>query len=40
VLLVVELFRVAEIPLDLGAAWRRVPQQERRTVALQWSEGS
>jgi hypothetical protein len=26
----VELFRVAELPLDLGAAWARVPQSRRR----------
>jgi hypothetical protein len=36
----VELFRVAEIPIDLGPAWTRVPVQKRRALSIQWTDGS
>lgn len=28
----IELFRVAEMPMDLGAAWARLPEQQRMSI--------
>ena len=35
----VELFRVIEIPLDLGPYWARVPVQKRRAASLKATDG-